>query len=206
MRSQAPGRVAARSRRGRVLGRTFAQKQQLDNKAGRRFDQKVYGFELGATMPSQDSKGGSVGGLLGIPRTGAASSMTAPAYRQRAYRGLRGIRGGQRLLFDSTLRASRFENDFAVTAERRLHTGQVPGQWGRRQLEAGKRFTLHDGWFVEPQSEVSLFHTSGGTYRAANNLSVKDEGRHLRRAAPGSLAAGRRIELGKDRVFSPMPP
>ena len=72
MRSQAPGRVAARSRRGRVLGAQFAQKQQLDNKAGRRFDQKVYGFELGPTMPSQDSKGRwHVGGLLGYTRAKA---------------------------------------------------------------------------------------------------------------------------------------
>ena len=105
--------------------------------------------------------------------------------------------------FDSTLRASRFENDFTVTATDAVSIrGKVPGQWGWRHVGGRQTFHVHDGWFVEPQSEVSLFHASGGTYRAAEQSVGQDEGGTSAVLRLG-LAAGRRIELGKDRVIQP---
>ncbi|MFJ1065689.1 autotransporter BapC, partial [Bordetella bronchiseptica] len=190
---------------GGFWGRTFAQKQQLDNKAGRRFDQKVYGFELGADHAIAGQQGRwHVGGLLGYTRArrsfvddGAGHTDSAHIGAYAAYVADNGF------YFDSTLRASRFENDFTVTATDAVSIrGKYRANGVGATLEAGKRFTLHDGWFVEPQSEVSLFHASGGTYRAANNLSVKDEGGTSAVLRLG-LAAGRRIELGKDRVIQP---
>lgn len=190
---------------GGFWGRTFAQKQQLDNKAGRRFDQKVYGFELGADHAIAGQQGRwHVGGLLGYTRArrsfiddGAGHTDSAHIGAYAAYVADNGF------YFDSTLRASRFENDFTVTATDAVSVrGKYRANGVGATLEAGKRFTLHDGWFVEPQSEVSLFHASGGTYRAANNLSVKDEGGTSAVLRLG-LAAGRRIDLGKDRVIQP---
>ena len=76
----------------------------------------------------------------GLYQQGAASSMTAPGIPTARISGPTRRTADNGFYFDSTLRASRRERLHGNGHRRRLHTGQVPGQWGSPTLEAGKTF------------------------------------------------------------------
>lgn len=42
-------------------------------------------------------------------------------------------------------------------------------------IEVGKRIDLRDGWFVEPQVELTVTRTQGANYTASNGLRVKSD-------------------------------
>ncbi|MOA05426.1 Pertactin autotransporter precursor [compost metagenome] len=68
---------------------------------------------------------------------------------------------------------NRMDNEVKTTS----NTGeQVKGSYKTdgygADVEVGKHIKLNDGWFVEPQAELTYTHTEGASYTASNGLKV----------------------------------
>ncbi|WP_329305199.1 pertactin autotransporter [Bordetella pertussis] len=190
---------------GGAWGRGFAQRQQLDNRAGRRFDQKVAGFELGADHAVAVAGGRwHLGGLAGYTRGDRGFTGDGGGHTDSVHvGGYATYIADSGFYLDATLRASRLENDFKVAgSDGYAVKGKYRTHGVGASLEAGRRFTHADGWFLEPQAELAVFRAGGGAYRAANGLRVRDEGGSSVLGRLG-LEVGKRIELAGGRQVQP---
>ncbi|WP_439811231.1 autotransporter outer membrane beta-barrel domain-containing protein [Bordetella bronchiseptica] len=182
---------------GGAWTRGFGQHQQLSNRAGRRFDQKVAGFELGADHAVAVAGGRwHLGGLAGYTRGDRGFTDDGGGHTDSVHvGGYATYIANSGFYLDATLRASRLENDFKVVgSDGRAVKGKYRTHGVGASIEAGRRFARADGWFVEPQAELAVFRAGGGSYRAANGLRVRDEGGSSVLGRLG-LEAGKRIEL-----------
>ncbi|MGQ4249770.1 pertactin autotransporter [Bordetella bronchiseptica] len=190
---------------GGAWGRGFAQRQQLDNRAGRRFDQKVAGFELGADHAVAVAGGRwHLGGLAGYTRGDRGFTGDGGGHTDSVHvGGYATYIANSGFYLDATLRASRLENDFKVAgSDGYAVKGKYRTHGVGASLEAGRRFAHADGWFLEPQAELAVFRVGGGAYRAANGLRVRDEGGSSVLGRLG-LEVGKRIELAGGRQVQP---
>ncbi|MGE7957820.1 autotransporter outer membrane beta-barrel domain-containing protein [Pseudomonas sp. NPDC089530] len=160
---------------GGVWIRGFGERQRLDNRGGRGFEQTVNGLQVGIDrVLAVDGGRWYLGGMTGtgsvdrrFPSDGKGS---ADGYHFGAYATRLDDSGWY---VDSTIKASRIQQDFKVVAtdgqpvKARTHQTAIG-----LSLEAGRQIALGQGWFVEPQVGASMIHASGAHYHASNGLRV----------------------------------
>lgn len=185
----------------RAIGKTY----EVDTAHSRGFEQAVHGMEIGADTAIPLS--GStlyVGGMLGMATStqhfgeggkGEIDSQLLGAYatwlNEDGY------------YVDNVVKYNRMKND----VQNQANTGeQVKGRYTTRgyaaDIEVGRHIPLGDGWFVEPQGEVTYTHTGGADYTASNGLNVQASDAESLQGRVGSLF-GRTWTLRSGMPFQP---
>ncbi|MCY1302570.1 Pertactin autotransporter [compost metagenome] len=69
-------------------------------------------------------------------------------------------------------------------------------------VEVGKHIKLNDGWFIEPQAELTYTHTEGASYTASNGLKVDADDADSLQGRVGALF-GKSIKLDNGMAAQP---
>lgn len=185
--------------------RGFGQKQSLDNGVGRDFSQQVQGTQLGIDTRIGTGQGAwVVGGLAGYSRTdrdfksegdGKLDSYHAGAYA--TYLDDSGWYADSLLTLNrwSTRLDLRGTDGAKVSGHSRSHGAGV-------SVEAGKQISLDDGWFVEPQVQLSALYVAADSYRLSNGLHV-DAGDGLSTQMRAGARTGRSLQLDNGMRVQP---
>ena len=185
----------------RAIGKTY----EVDTAHSRDFQQAVHGVEIGADTAVQLS--GSklyVGGVLGMATStqsfgdggnGEIDSRVLGAYATWL--------NDSGYYVDSVAKYNRMNNE----VKNQANTGeQVTGKYTTHgyagDVEIGRHIPLSDGWFIEPQSELTYTHTAGARYTASNGLRVDASDADSLQGRLGSLL-GRRWTLRNGMPFQP---
>lgn len=185
----------------RGIGKTY----KVDTAHSRSFEQSVHGLEIGAdtAIPLSGSKL-YVGGMLGAAKStqnysggadGKIDSQLLGAYATWL--------DDAGYYVDSVAKYNRMKNE----VKNQANTGeQIKGDYNTRgyaaDLEVGRHITLGDGWFIEPQAEVTYTHTAGARYTASNGLRVSTSDTESLQGRLGSLL-GKNLTLGKGMAAQP---
>ncbi|QAX84380.1 autotransporter outer membrane beta-barrel domain-containing protein [Pseudomonas sp. DTU12.3] len=190
---------------GGVWTRAIGKRFDVSERSSRAYTQDVSGLEIGADKAfSVDSGKVYVGGMLGSARSdldfgeGASGDIDSRMFGIYAtYLNDNGV------YVDSVLKYSRFDTDIKTPS----NLGQaVKGSYSTNgigaDIEVGKRIDLQDGWFVEPQVELTATRTQGASYTASNGLRVKSDNLDSLQSRVGSLF-GRSLQLGNGMQVQP---
>jgi autotransporter family porin len=185
----------------RAIGKEF----KVDEKSSRAYDQNITGMEVGADKAIHvDSGKVYVGGMVGTARsdmnygeggTGDVKSQFGGVYA--TYIGDNGV------YVDTVAKYSHFDNDIKTLS----NTGEaVKGSYDTNGLgvdvEVGKHIKLKDGWFVEPQLEITATKTQGGKYTSSNGMRVKADDLDSLQSRVGGLF-GRSIQMENGMKVQP---
>jgi outer membrane autotransporter protein len=184
-----------------AIGKRF----DVSEHSSRAYSQDVSGLEIGADKAfAVDSGKIYVGGMVGTARSdldfgeGASGDIDSRMFGIYAtYLNDNGV------YVDSVLKYSRFDTDIKTPN----NLGQaVKGSYSTNgvgaDIEVGKRINLKDGWFVEPQLEITATRTQGASYTASNGLRVKSDDLDSLQSRVGSLF-GRSLELSNGMKAQP---
>lgn len=185
----------------RAIGKRF----DISEQSSRSFTQDITGLEIGADKAFAVNNGKVyVGGMVGTARAdldfgeGASGAIDSRMFGVYAtYLHDNGV------YVDSVLKYSRFDNDIKTPS----NLGEsVKGSYNTNgigaDVEIGKRIALEDGWFVEPQLEVTATRTQGASYTASNGLRVRTDDLDSLQSRVGSLF-GRSLQLGSGMQAQP---
>lgn len=190
---------------GGAWARAFGQKQLINNRGGRGYSQNVGGMEFGADKLKHASQGRwYLGGLMGYSHAqrkfedegrGGTDSYHIGGYATYI--------ADSGWYLDAVAKVNRMKHDFKVQA---TDGANVEGGYRNRgagaSLEAGRQMGFGNGWFVEPQVEVSVFHASGASYRMSNDMRVVSGSGNSTLLRANALV-GRRIELTNAKQVQP---
>lgn len=184
----------------RAIGKTY----EVDTAHSRDFEQAVHGMEIGADKAIQLN--GStlyVGGMLGMATStqnfgdgqGAIDSQMLGAYATWL--------NDSGYYVDTVAKYNRLQNE----VKNQANTGEeITGQYDTHgyagDVEIGRHITLGDGWFIEPQGELTYAHTAGARYTASNGLNVNASDTDSLQGRLGSLF-GRNWTLRNGMPFQP---
>jgi len=190
---------------GGVWTRAIGKRFDVSENASRAYSQEVTGVEVGADKAIHlDSGKVYVGGMVGTARSdldlgeGASGNIDSTMFGVYAtYLHDNGV------YVDSVLKYSRFDNDIKLSsnlgdAVKGSYTSHGVGA----DIEVGKHITLGDGWFVEPQLELTATRTQGASYTASNGLKVKADDMDSLQSRVGSLF-GRSLALSNGMQAQP---
>lgn len=172
------------------------------------YQMNYHGFQVGADKKiNRKEKLGDlyIGGFFGYSKgtldygtgNGSIDSKTLGAYGT--------FKAPSGFYSDLTVKYSWLKNDFiALDSAGSRVTGESMKTTGLTgSLEIGKKFHRNrdadQGWYLEPQAQLSIGHQSGGTFRASNGLRVEIEGYHSILGRLGSNL-GYEIKRGKNPV------
>ncbi|MGZ9667427.1 autotransporter outer membrane beta-barrel domain-containing protein [Pseudomonas sp. GNP014] len=185
----------------RAIGKRF----DVSEHSSRAYTQDVTGLEIGADKAfAVDSGKVYVGAMVGTARSdldfgeGASGEIDSRMFGVYAtYLNDNGV------YVDSVLKYSRFDNEIKTPS----NLGEsVKGSYSTNgvgaDIEVGKRINLKDGWFVEPQLEITATRTQGASYTASNGLRVKSDDLDSLQSRVGSLF-GRSLELSNGMKAQP---
>ncbi|MGZ7457695.1 autotransporter outer membrane beta-barrel domain-containing protein [Pseudomonas sp. Ma2-10] len=182
---------------GGVWTRAIGSRFNISENASRAFTQNNTGMEIGAdkAIPLANGKV-YVGGMVGTARSdlsfGEGASGVIDSKMVGAYATYLNDNG---IYVDTVLKYSHFDTD--IKAPTNLGHA-VKGSYGSHgigmDVEVGKHIALKDGWFVEPQLELTATRTQGDQYTASNGLQVDSLRVDSLQSRVGSLF-GRGIEL-----------
>ena len=185
----------------RAIGKRF----DISEQSSRAFTQDISGLEIGADKAfAVDNGKVYVGGMVGTARAdldfgeGASGAIDSRMFGVYAtYLHDNGV------YVDSVLKYSRFDNDIKTPS----NLGEsVKGSYNTNgigaDVEIGKRIALKDGWFVEPQVEITATRTQGASYTASNGLRVSTDDLDSLQSRVGSLF-GRSLQLGSGMQAQP---
>ncbi|MBC8995240.1 autotransporter outer membrane beta-barrel domain-containing protein [Pseudomonas sp. N40(2020)] len=185
----------------RAIGKRF----DVSEHSSRAYTQDVSGLEIGADKAFAVESGKVyVGAMVGTARSdldfgeGASGEIDSRMFGIYAtYLNDNGV------YVDSVLKYSRFDNDIKTPS----NLGEsVKGSYSTNgvgaNIEIGKRIALKDGWFVEPQVELTATQTQGASYTASNGLRVKTDNLDSLQSRVGSLF-GRSLELSNGMKAQP---
>ena len=99
---------------------------------------------------------------------------------------------------DLVVRVSDSDNKYSVydTNSNRI-TGDT-NNWGiALSAEAGRKNVLNDGWYVEPQAQITIGHLNGDSYKTNNGILVEQDDVF---SAVGRLGVNVGKELGKKGI------
>ncbi|MEB0047314.1 MULTISPECIES: autotransporter outer membrane beta-barrel domain-containing protein [unclassified Pseudomonas] len=182
---------------GGVWTRAIGNSYNIFEGSSRAFSQNNSGVEIGADKAIA-LKSGKVylGAMVGTAQSnlnfgegasGEIDSKMAGVYA--TYLNDNGI------YVDTVLKYSRFNSDVKMLTN--LGSG-VRGSYDANgygmDVEVGKHIPLKDGWFVEPQVEITATRTEGGNYTASNGLRVNADDMDSLQNRVGSLF-GRNLEF-----------
>lgn len=101
----------------------------------------------------------------------------------------------------AVVKANHLHQEFKVQAtDGRSVKGRTSQNAFGASLEAGRQLQLGDGWFIEPQANMSVLHVGGDTYRASNGLHVSADAGNSLQLRAGSLLGRRLILNDRDYV------
>ncbi|RKS87436.1 outer membrane autotransporter protein [Orbus hercynius] len=174
--------------------------------SSRSYTQKYNSLQLGADKPF-DFNGGTfhVGGFLGFSNSSLdfKENNSTGQVKSRSF----GVYGttllDSGLYIDTLLKFSRIEadNSFNNNAGYQVKSGNyTSNSWGA-SVELGKRFTVVDDWFVEPQFQFSAYHTESSNYKLTNGMEVHNNSNNTASARIGGIA-GTKFEFN-DISISP---
>ncbi|MNM79774.1 Pertactin autotransporter precursor [compost metagenome] len=185
----------------RGIGKTF----EVDNGDSRGFDQDVHGMEIGAdtAIPLDGGKlyvGGMVGAAKSTQNYGDGSSGEIDSKLIGAYATWLDDNG---YYVDTVAKYNRMDNEVKTTS----NSGQqVKGSYKTdgygADVEVGKHIKLNDGWFIEPQAELTYTHTEGASYTASNGLKVDADDADSLQGRVGALF-GKSIKLDNGMAAQP---
>ena len=190
---------------GGIWTRAIGKRLDVSEHSSRAYRQDISGLELGADKAfALDSGKVYVGGMLGTVRSdmdfgeGASGAIDSRMFGIYAtYLNDNGI------YVDSVLKYSRFDNDIKTpsnlgeSVKASYNTNGIGAD-----IEVGKRIALKDGWFVEPQVEITATRVQGASYTASNGLRVKSDDLDSLQSRVGSLF-GRSLELSNGMKAQP---
>lgn len=190
---------------GGVWTRAIGSRFNVGENASRAFTQNNTGVEIGADKAIPLASGKVyVGGMVGSARsdlnfgewaTGVIDSKMIGAYA--TYLNDNGI------YVDTVLKYSHFDTDIKTPTNLGNAVKSSYGSHGiGMDVEIGKHIALKDGWFVEPQLEVTATRTQGAQYTASNGLQVDSQRVDSLQSRVGSLF-GRSIELDSGMKIQP---
>lgn len=163
-----------------VWMRSYGQKQDLDNAAARHFSQHVNGMQLGVDTRLARSHGAWVlGGLAGYSHANrdfnGEGSGKLDSYYIGTYATYLDDSGWYA---DSLLTLNRWSTRFDLHATDGDHvSGKTRSSGAGLSFETGKRVSLEEGWFAEPQVQLSALYGGSDRYRLSNGLRVEaDDG------------------------------
>lgn len=190
---------------GGVWARGISKDYEVDNGSSRGFDQDVNGMELGAdtAIPMEGGKlyvGGMVGTAnsnqnFGDGSTGEIDSTLIGAYAtwldENGY------------YIDTVAKFNRMDNDVkTITNTGEAVKGSYKTDGYGVDVEVGKNISLKDGWFVQPQAELSWTRTNGADYQTTNGMSVDVGSANSLQGRLGVLA-GKSLQLDAHRAIEP---
>lgn len=190
---------------GGVWTRAIGSRYNIAEHSSRAFSQDNTGVEIGADKAIGLASGKVyVGGMLGTAKSelnfGEGASGQIDSRMLGAYATYLNDNG---VYVDSVLKYSRFDNDLKLPTNL---GNAVKGSYSANgygvDVEVGKHITLKDGWFVEPQVELSATRTTAAKYTASNGLRVDSAAMDSLQSRVGSLF-GRSLELGNGMQAQP---
>lgn len=185
--------------------RSYGQKQLLDNDVGRHFSQHVKGVQFGIDRRIAVGNGSLIlGGLLGYSHTNRRfndeGSGKLESYQIGSYTTYFDDAGWYA---DGLLTLNRWSTRLDVQGSDGAQIkGHTRNYGAGIALEVGKRFTLDDGWFVEPQVQFSTLYASADSYRLSNGMRVSTSGEMSTQTRVGSLL-GRDLKLEGSVTLQP---
>nr|WP_306157008.1 autotransporter outer membrane beta-barrel domain-containing protein [Pseudomonas sp. C2B4] len=185
----------------RAIGRRF----DVAEGSSRSYTQNVTGMEVGADKAFAVGEGKLyVGGVVGGARSnmnfGEGASGDVQSRMIGTYATYLHDSG---FYVDTVAKYSHFDNE--VKTPTNLGTpvkGSYTNQGVGMDVEVGRHIKLKDGWFVEPQLEVTATHTTGGDYTATNGLRVDADDTNSLQSRLGSLF-GRNMTLENGMEIQP---
>lgn len=190
---------------GGVWTRAIGSRYNIAEHSSRAFSQNNSGVEIGADKAIGVASGKVyVGGMLGTAKSelnfGEGASGQIDSRMLGVYATYLNDNG---VYVDSVLKYSRFDNDLKLPTNL---GNAVKGSYSANgygvDVEVGKHIQLKDGWFVEPQVELSATRTTGANYTASNGLRVDSAAMNSLQSRVGSLF-GRSLELGNGMRAQP---
>ncbi|OLS60513.1 autotransporter outer membrane beta-barrel domain-containing protein [Pseudomonas putida] len=160
---------------GGLWARAMTTEQHLKANDSRAFDQNINGTQLGADAVITDGNGRLyVGGMLGAARSeqdfGERSKGVIDSRSVGLYTTWIGDTG---LYVDTVVKYDHLDGQVKVTDNlgHRVR-GRYDGNAYGASVEVGRQFVLGDGWFVEPQAQISAVHLDGPHYTSSDGLKV----------------------------------
>ncbi|MGV8889720.1 MAG: autotransporter outer membrane beta-barrel domain-containing protein [Pseudomonas sp.] len=190
---------------GGVWTRAIGSRYNLSEHSSRAFSQNNTGVEIGADKAIPLASGKVyVGGMVGTAKSdlnfGEGASGQINSKMVGAYATYLNDNG---VYVDSVLKYSRFDNDLKLpTNLGNAVKGSYDTDGYGMSVEVGKHIALKDGWFVEPQIQLSATRTAGARYTASNGLRVDAQGMESLQSRVGSLF-GRSLELANGMKAQP---
>lgn len=190
---------------GGVWTRAISKRFDVSEHSSRAYSQTISGLEIGADKAVALSSGKVyLGAMVGTAQSdqdfGEGASGTTDSKMLGVYATYLNDNG---IYVDSVLKYSRFDNDIKMPT----NLGQrVKGSYKTNgvgaDIEVGKHIQLGNGWFVEPQFELTATRTGGADYTASNGLKVKADDMDSLQSRVGSLF-GRSLQLSNGMTAQP---
>jgi outer membrane autotransporter protein len=190
---------------GGVWTRAIGSRYNIAEHSSRAFSQNNTGIEFGADKAIGLASGKVyVGGMIGTAKSelnfGEGASGQIDSRMLGVYATYLNDSG---VYVDSVIKYSRFDNDLKLPTNL---GNPVKGSYSANgygvDVEAGKHIKLKDGWFVEPQVELTATRTTGARYTASNGLRVDSASMDSLQSRVGSLF-GRSLELSNGMQAQP---
>ncbi|WMI72304.1 autotransporter outer membrane beta-barrel domain-containing protein [Aminobacterium sp. MB27-C1] len=185
---------------GDIWARTYATKYSVSPSGGTDYDQKIHGIEVGKDRPRSYKNGKSFTGfVLGYAEADNSFTSGGSGDTESIYAGL----------YQSWLRDDGFYLDIIGKYNSFDHSFTTPvlggsydkGSFKNRgfglSAEVGRHIDTRDGYFVEPQMEVSGFWAGSADYISENGLHVEaDRSRSLQLRVGGVFGRQRACKSG----------
>lgn len=190
---------------GGVWTRAIGKRFDVSEHSSRAYRQDITGLEVGADKAvALDSGKVYLGGMVGTARSdldfGEGASGTIDSRMFGVYATYLHDSG---VYVDSVLKYSHFDHDIKTPTNL---GASVKGDYSTHgvgaDIEVGKHIALKDGWFVEPQLEITATRTQGASYTASNGLRVKSDDFDSLQSRVGSLF-GRSLTLSNGMQAQP---
>lgn len=190
---------------GGIWSRAIGKRLEVSERSSRAYAQDISGVEIGADKAfAVDGGKLYVGGMFGTARSeldfGEGASGNIESRMLGVYATWLNDNG---VYVDSVLKHSRFDNEIKTPT----NLGQaVKSSYNSNgigvNVEVGKRIKLRDGWFVEPQAQLTATRTEGASYTASNGLRVKTDDLDSLQSRVGAMF-GRSLTLGNGMQAQP---
>ncbi|MHA6575428.1 autotransporter outer membrane beta-barrel domain-containing protein [Pseudomonas yamanorum] len=190
---------------GGVWTRGISKRFDVSESSSRAYTQNISGIEIGADKAiTLDTGKVYIGAMVGTASAklnfGEGASGNTDSKLLGVYATYLNESG---IYVDTVLKHSQFDNDIKMPTNLGAPVKSSYKTHGvGMDIEVGKKIKLGDGWFVEPQLEITATRTQGGNYTASNGLRVKSDDLDSLQSRVGSLF-GRSLELSNGMKAQP---
>jgi outer membrane autotransporter protein len=190
---------------GGIWTRAIGKRFEVGESSSRAYEQNINGMEIGADKAIRlNGAKLYLGGMVGSAHSNANFGEGATGEVDSKFGGLYATYlHDSGVYVDTVAKYSRFDNKVKTPT----NTGeQVKGSYNTNgvgiDVEVGKHIELKEGWFVEPQLEITATKTEGGRYTASNGLKVKADDLDSLQSRMGGLV-GRSIVMNNGMKVQP---